>query len=165
MTCVRHLCATLDVCLPNILGAEDMTAYMQVKEIAIKAGVTADAVRYYTQFGLLKPTRESSNKYRIYSRSDLIRLNFIRRARTLGFTLAEIGEILRASEKAQSPCPLVRKVITERIAANRKHMQQAMALQRRMEDAAKRWKSLPDAVPVGDSICDLIEQATNAIKS
>lgn len=138
---------------------------MQVKDIAGKAGVTAEAVRYYTRFGLLKPTRERSNKYRCYARSDLIRLKFIRRAKTLGFTLGEISEILKASERIQSPCPLVRRIITERIAANREHMREAMDLQRRMEDAAKRWKSMPDAIPVGDSICHLIEQATNAIES
>lgn len=137
---------------------------MQVKELADNAGVTAEAVRYYTRIGLLKPMRERSNRYRKYARNDLIRLKFIRRAKTLGFTLTEIQEILKASEKLQSPCPLVRGMITERIAENRRHMREAMDLQRRMEDATKRWVSMPDTIPAGDSICHLIEQATNAME-
>ena len=133
---------------------------MYVRELARLTGVTPDVVRYYTQIGLLKPKRERPGNYRVFARSDLIRLNFIRRAKTLGYTLAEIRQIVGASERRQSPCPMVRKIIVERISTIRTHMRESMALQRRMEAAAKQWKSLPDAVPIGDSICHLIEQAT-----
>jgi len=138
---------------------------MLVKEMAAMAGVTSEVIRYYTRVGLLRPSRESANKYRRYGGSDLIRLRFIRRAKTLGFTLGEIRTILRASERRESPCPQVRRIIIRRITENRQHLQEAMALQKRMEEAAKQWQSLPDAVPVGDSICHLIEQATAWISS
>ncbi|MGH8630573.1 MAG: MerR family DNA-binding protein, partial [Burkholderiales bacterium] len=65
----------------------------------------------------------------------------------MGYTLREIREILRASEKRQSPCPLVRQIIMKRIAATKTLMRQTMALQRRMEEAAKQWHSRPDAIP------------------
>jgi DNA-binding transcriptional MerR regulator len=133
---------------------------MLVKELAERTGVSGEVVRYYTRLGLLRPARDTANRYRRYSRADLLRLNFIRRAKTLGYTLGEIRRILRASDRRQSPCPQVREIILRRIARNKTHMEEAMALQKRMERAARLWQTMPDAVPIGDSVCHLIEQAT-----
>ena len=43
---------------------------------------------------------------------------------------------------------------------NKKHMAEAIALQRRMELAVQHWRQLPDAIPTGDSLCHLIELET-----
>lgn len=138
---------------------------MLVRELAERTGVSGEVVRYYTRIGLLRPSRDAANRYRRYGRSDLLRMNFILRAKTLGFTLGEIRRILRASDRRQSPCPQVREIIIRRIARNKRHMEEAMALQKRMERAAKLWQAMPDAVPIGDSVCHLIEQATGAHRS
>jgi MerR family transcriptional regulator, Zn(II)-responsive regulator of zntA len=133
---------------------------MRVVEIARRCGASSDAVRYYTKLGILRPARDKGNGYRLYGPSDLARLRFVRRARTLGYKLDEISEILAASEKGESPCPLVRGIIERRLNENRRILDAAMALQVRMERAAAQWKRLPDGVPIGDSICHLIESVT-----
>ncbi|MEP6901936.1 MAG: MerR family transcriptional regulator, partial [Actinomycetota bacterium] len=51
-------------------------------------------VRHYTRIGLLQPTRNSTNNYKVYQRADASRLRFIVAAKNLGFTLAEITNIL-----------------------------------------------------------------------
>ena len=75
---------------------------MMVNELVQRAGVTAHAVRYYVKAGLLKPKRNLSNRYKQFANGDVGRIRFVRRARQLGFTLAEIAEIFRTSGRRQS---------------------------------------------------------------
>lgn len=67
---------------------------MQIGEVASKTGLSAKMIRHYESIGLLpEPDRKISN-YRHYSDDDLHRLGFVRRARDLGFSIAEIGNLL-----------------------------------------------------------------------
>lgn len=69
---------------------------MQIGELCAKTGLSKETVRYYERQGLLEnisqPNR--SNNYKVYSAVDLQRLNMIKHAKMLGFTLAEISEVL-----------------------------------------------------------------------
>jgi len=67
---------------------------LKIGELARLAGVTNDTVRFYERSDLIKPAGRSESNYRMYSREDVNRLRFIRRAKTLGFTLSEIKELL-----------------------------------------------------------------------
>lgn len=135
---------------------------MSVKELSRITDITPDAIRYYARIGLLLPERDQSNGYRRFARSDALRLKFIKRAKMLGYKLDEIREILAASENGESPCPLAREIIARRVRENRKALDEALILQKRMENAMAQWRELPDGIPNGDSICILIERATTA---
>lgn len=140
---------------------KDLNAYtLQVKDIADASSVSTDTVRFYTKKGLLKPKRNKHNNYQLYNRADLIRLNFIIRSKYLGYSLNEIKRIIQASEEKEAPCRFVREIIENRIESNKKKLQEAMALQKRMEKALRQWNHMDDAIPVGDSICHLIETVT-----
>ncbi len=130
---------------------------MTVTELARQSGVTPDTVRHYTSKGLLQPERNPRNGYRLFCRDDVQRIEFIRRAQVLGFTLSEIKKILDEARRGVAPCPLVRQIIAERITENRDKIRQLIALQGRMEDALNRWQVMPDCPPDGSSICCLIE--------
>lgn len=68
---------------------------MRIGELAKRAGVNIQTVRYYERRGLLHdPRRRRAAGYREYTGATLERLRFIRRAQELGFTLSEIGELL-----------------------------------------------------------------------
>jgi MerR family copper efflux transcriptional regulator len=70
---------------------------MTIGRLAKQAGVNIDTIRYYERNGLLpEPVRRASG-YRQYEAADARRLRFIVRAKDLGFTLAEIGELLSLS--------------------------------------------------------------------
>lgn len=132
---------------------------MQVSEMSRRSGVAPDVIRYYSRIGLLKPARNPGNKYRVYQEADLKRLQFVRNAKRLGFTLSEIAEIVRESRKGESPCPKVRNIIRHRITENRKTLDELAQMQRRMEKALAQWEGMPDGVPDGHSVCHLIESA------
>lgn len=129
----------------------------QVKQLARLCKVPADTVRHYTRIGLLKPDRDPVNGYYQYRISDSKRLDFIKKAKSLGYSLKEIEHILAESRKGKSPCPLVRELISQRIQENRAHLEQLMELQLRMENALTSWEKMPDGIPNGESICHLIE--------
>jgi MerR family copper efflux transcriptional regulator len=72
-------------------GAVDV---LTIGQLAERAGVHVETVRYYERRRLLREPPRTTSGYRQYSASDLWRLRFIARAKQLGFTLAEIAELL-----------------------------------------------------------------------
>ena len=134
-----------------------MLTPMTAAVLAKRAEVPLFTVRYYTRIGLLKPSRDLRNGYRIYRASDKDRLRFITAAKELGFTLAEIEEILDHAAHSQTPCPMVRDVVEKRIEENKQKIRELKRLQKRLESAAEMWKGMRDSVPDGHSVCRLIE--------
>ncbi len=130
---------------------------LTVSELSKTVEVTPDAIRHYVRIGLLAPSRDPDNGYRLFSADDIKRVKFIRHAKGLGFTLSDIKTIFEHSYEGQSPCPAVRDMIRQRIDKNRARLAELNALQQRMDDTLEKWKSMPDGEPDGDAICHLIE--------
>ena len=125
--------------------------------LAKKTKLPIYTVRHYTRIGLLQPSRNSTNNYKVYQPSDASRLKFIVAAKNLGFTLAEITNILGKAEHGESPCPSVRKIIVHHIEENRRKIKEMQRMQKKMESALKDWENLHDSMPNGTSVCHLIE--------
>lgn len=70
-----------------------------IGELARRAGVPIDTVRYYERNRLVLPAGRKASGYRKYGEAEIARLRFIRRAKTLGFSLDEIRELLTLSGK------------------------------------------------------------------
>ncbi len=135
---------------------------MQVNDLAKRADVPPHVVRYYTQIGLLAPKRDPNNRYRDYAPNDVYRVRFIRRAKSLGFTLKDVRRILRDADAGQSPCPEVRELVRVRAKENHERLEELQRLQARVEDAVALWESLPDQPPDYDSLCHLIDAVAQA---
>ncbi len=74
---------------------EEPPRLLRIAEVTEELGLTARAVRYYEELGLLKPAARSEGSYRLFDDDDLERLRFIRGLRDdAGFSLAEIGRML-----------------------------------------------------------------------
>jgi MerR family copper efflux transcriptional regulator len=73
-------------------------AALTIGELAAAAGVHVETIRYYEREGILPEPPRSASGYRQYDDVDRWRLAFIRRGKSLGFTLREIAELLGAGE-------------------------------------------------------------------
>ena len=67
---------------------------MNIGEAAEATGVTAKMIRHYEQIGLIRAAGRTGSGYRVYGAKDLSTLSFIRRARDLGFSIAQIRDLL-----------------------------------------------------------------------
>ena len=74
-------------------------AYLQIGEVAERTGVTQRTLRFYEEKGLLRPPTRMDGGFRLYSEDDVRRVEQIKRLQSLlGFTLAEIKEMVEAEE-------------------------------------------------------------------
>lgn len=114
---------------------------MTVRQLALRGGVSVHVVRTYLRRGILEPDSRTDAGYQLFSKVELKRLRFIRACQQLGFTLAEIEEIVRESRLERSPCPLVRGIMRRRLTETSEQLTQLQALLDRMSQASERWAS------------------------
>lgn len=67
---------------------------MNIGQASAASGVSTKMIRYYERTGLIKSVDRTASGYRVYTKSDVHTLQFIRRARDLGFSVAQIESLL-----------------------------------------------------------------------
>ena len=88
---------------------------MRIGELAAAAGTTTKTLRFYEDSGLLPQTERAANGYRDYGPEALSRLDFIRRGRGAGLTLAQIREVIDIRDAGEAPCHHVYEVFAARV--------------------------------------------------
>jgi len=89
---------------------------MRIGELAAATGATTKTLRFYEESGLLPPPERAANGYRDYGPDALSRLDFIRRGRAAGLTLAQIREVIDVRDAGEAPCHHVYELLTARVA-------------------------------------------------
>jgi DNA-binding transcriptional MerR regulator len=77
---------------------------LRIGELAGQGRVNLETIRYYERVGLLTAPKRTPSGHRAYASGDLLRLRFIRRVQSLGFTLNEIKELLALEVSPTQPC-------------------------------------------------------------
>jgi DNA-binding transcriptional MerR regulator len=75
-----------------------------IGRVARETGCKVQTIRYYEQIGLMRAADRSEGNQRLYTRKDIERLNFIRHARDLGFSIEAIRELLQMADRPDMPC-------------------------------------------------------------
>ncbi|MDE2581553.1 MAG: helix-turn-helix domain-containing protein [Rhodospirillales bacterium] len=121
-------------------------ARLQIGALARKTATSVETIRYYERIGLLAPPARTRGNYRLYDRTHLERLGFIRRARGLGFPLGAVRTLLLLSDQRDAPC-----AEADRIA--RAHLD---AVERKLADLA----ALRDALraTIGPCPCETVAE-------
>jgi DNA-binding transcriptional MerR regulator len=88
---------------------------MRIGELAATVGTTTKTLRFYEESGLLPPAERTANGYRDYGLPALSRLDFIRRGRAAGLTLAQIREVIDIRDAGDAPCEHVHQLLTARL--------------------------------------------------
>ncbi|HEX7021625.1 MAG TPA: MerR family DNA-binding protein [Trueperaceae bacterium] len=116
---------------------------LSIGQLAEATGETVKTLRYWTGLGLLVAER-GENNYRYYREAMTERTAFIRGAQALGFTLAEIRNILSLRENGQPPCTEVKQQLARHLAKVRARMAELRQLEAELADRLRWAESHPD---------------------
>ncbi len=88
-----------------------MPSSLFIGQVAHETGLSVHAIRFYEREGLLKTPLRSDGRFRIFGEQEVRELKFIRRAQELGFSLAEIRELLVLRRTRPQACAHVRDLL------------------------------------------------------
>jgi DNA-binding transcriptional MerR regulator len=93
-----------------------MAIMLTIGHVGKRAGIEPKTLRYYDRVGLLRPSRRTPAGYRIYDETVIARLDFIRRSKALGMSLADIRRILAFRDEGAAPCTHVQHLVDRNLA-------------------------------------------------
>lgn len=131
---------------------------LTIGRLARLCALNVDTVRHYERSGLLKPELRSGAGYRLYGSDSVRRLNFIRRARDLGFTIDEIGQLLAIGSNPDATCSTMLDLTRAKIA-------EAKLRTTELGQIEQALTQLAEACPGGDTPvchCPILDYLENA---
>lgn len=134
----------------------DTTPQFTIGVLSRRTGVNIETVRYYERIGLIPEPARSEGGHRLYGGGHLLRLNFVRRARDLGFTLNEVRALLDLAEQRDRPCSEAREVAAMHLTDVRSKIASLRAMEGVLSDMVARCAegSTPDC-PIIEALFDL----------
>src|SRR5437762_1653272 len=128
----------------------------RIGAVARRAEIGVETLRYYERLGLLGSPRRTEAGYRLYPEAIFTRLDFVRKAQAMGFTLEEIGRIIQESEKGQSPCADVRRIAHRKLEELDQRLKQLRQYRNELARTLTEWERKGSAA---GRICGLIEES------
>jgi DNA-binding transcriptional MerR regulator len=109
-------------------------------ELARLTGVSSDTIRHYERMGILPKSPRTASGYRVYGRDAADRVRLVQRALRLGFTLAELSEILQVRDRGGVPCHRVLNMTEEKLRSLEQQIQELRRTQRYMRQLVRQWR-------------------------
>jgi Cu(I)-responsive transcriptional regulator len=97
---------------------------MNIGEAAAASGVSTKMIRYYEEIGLIRASARAASGYRVYQETEVHTLRFIRRARDLGFTVEQMGELLALWRDRARASGDVKRIALEHVGVLEKKMRE-----------------------------------------
>ncbi len=126
-----------------------------IGEAAARSGVSVKMVRHYEALGLLPAVARTDAGYRMYTTREVHTLRFIRRARDLGFSMAEIAELLKLWQNRRRASADVKRIAMAHVADLDRRLAELTAMRRTLETLAAccHGDDRPDC-PILDELAD-----------
>ena len=130
---------------------------MRIGELAHKAGVDVQTVRFYEREGLLEAPARTGSGYRAYGPAHLERLNFVRHCRSLDMPLAEVRRLIELSTEKSISCDEVNALV-------RTHLGRVQAKRRSLEELERQLAALNAQCESGHRVadCGILEELIHA---
>jgi len=126
-----------------------------IGEAAARSGVSVKMVRHYEALGLLPAVARTDAGYRQYTGREVHTLRFIRRSRDLGFSMAEIAELLKLWQNRRRASADVKRIALAHVADLDRRLAEMAAMKRTLEQLAAccHGDARPDC-PILDELAD-----------
>src|SRR3954454_5211332 len=108
-------------------------------ELAELAGVSRDTLRHYERKGVLPRPLRGHNAYRRYPPEALQRVQLVRRALSVGFTLDELAKVLKVRDAGGAPCEEVRKMATQKLLDVQDQLRELTELRDDLQKTLRDW--------------------------
>lgn len=125
---------------------------MRIGELAKATGTKAETIRYYEREGILPAADRTDSNYRDYSDDHLAALTFVRRARELGFSMAQVRELLALSDHDDKPCGDVDQLVRSQLVEVEQKIADLVALRTELDQLLRSCQ----ANRIGD--CRIVER-------
>lgn len=110
---------------------------MNISEAASQAGLNAKAIRHYEDQGILPKAKRSESGYRVYDAEDVHLLRFVHRSRTLGFSLAEIKQLVSLWKNKRRRSEDVKTIAETHIKVLDQKIQELLSLKSALEELSE----------------------------
>ena len=135
-----------------------MNKSMKIGELANATGLTTKTIRYYELNRLLEEPRRTDSGYRLYDSEDVERLEFIKKAKSLGLSLEEIRDILLLYEQRQSPCVHVLALLDRKLEQVDNMLSELDEFRRELLRLRMESQVRLEQLPEESRICGIIER-------
>lgn len=135
--------------------AKEQLEGMTIGRVAGVVGVAATTLRFYEREGILAPSGRTAKGYRLYDNEAVRRLEFIRAAQAVGFTLDDIRSLLNVS--GASSCDEVQRLIEHRLADVDRKLADLTHVRDTLAGALGRCRAAQDGCPVLDELSPATE--------
>jgi len=108
-------------------------------ELADLAGVSRDTLRHYERKGVLPRPLRGHNAYRQYPPEALQRVQLVRRALSVGFTLDELARVLKVRDAGGAPCEDVRRLAAQKLLNVQDQLRELTRLRDDLQETIKEW--------------------------
>jgi DNA-binding transcriptional MerR regulator len=125
------------------------TVPMGPRGVAEATGVSTDTLRHYERQGLLPRVTRTAAGYRQYSAATVERVLLIQRALVVGFSLAELKQVLAVRDKGGSPCVGVRALVGDRLEQLNQRIEELLALRDELRSLVADWDGRLANTPKG----------------
>lgn len=133
--------------------------HLLIGELARRFGISPKTIRWYEDNGLLEKTERSESGYRLYSKKDVERLDFIRKALAIGFAVKDIQEILQIRHSGALPCKKVRSLLDEKIQQLSEQIEDRQRLFSELQSLRAHWlNKISSNESDHAAVCPLIEE-------
>lgn len=108
--------------------------------LARVTGVSPDTIRHYERIGVLPRAARTESGYRVYPKSAVERVLVVQRALRIGFTLAELADVLKARDAGGAPCQRVYEIAREKLDGIRIDIQSLKRMEKYLKSILSDWE-------------------------
>jgi MerR family mercuric resistance operon transcriptional regulator len=124
-------------------------------DLARRTGVNAETIRYFERIGILASPQRTGGGHRVYDQNHVRALSFIRRAKGLGFSSAEVRAIVNLGGPGKATCGEVREIASNHLEHVRTKIADLVEIERLLAMTIERCSGRPDSEC---AVIDMIEQ-------